>query len=93
MAVECKKYHGFSAMTSLLIFFGTPHRASPLESAYYLMRLTDSDSYWIPWLANTAQMIHEVNYRFNDNMYQAISVFYEQTRNCQAGVRILFYIS
>ncbi|KAJ5657427.1 uncharacterized protein N7484_001076 [Penicillium longicatenatum] len=71
IAISCEKYINIAAATSLLVFFGTPHRLPDYRSweslAGWLLLLSGQHrSYGISWISQTAQMIEGVITRFRD---------------------------
>ncbi|KAF5977370.1 ankyrin protein/unc44 [Fusarium bulbicola] len=94
MAFMSWKYLGISSRTGLLIFFGTPHRASESVTwetiAAWLLLINKRDLvYNQTWILQTTEMLKHAAASFNslNRIYQVINVFCKRaTQNPDVGV-------
>ncbi|KAL4923526.1 uncharacterized protein BDV17DRAFT_237459 [Aspergillus undulatus] len=79
LALTTHQYKQIAAMTSLLVFFGTPHRVRSSESvASWMLFLAGVDrGYKVSWFSQTANMIEAVNRAFDPfkHVYRIMSIF------------------
>lgn len=87
-------------MTSLLVFFGTPHRVSGSRSwesiASWLLHVSGEDtSYSVKAITTTAQMLKTANegVDFMRHMYRTINIHYQQISPSETVGALLWQVS
>ncbi|KAF1808002.1 hypothetical protein P152DRAFT_259312 [Eremomyces bilateralis CBS 781.70] len=100
IAIHSSRYHIISGMTSLLVFFGTPHRVSGSKSwesiASWLLHVSGEDTpYSVQRIIKTAQMLRAANEGFDSmkSMYRVINILYQQISPSETAGALMWQVS
>ncbi|CRG83432.1 Ankyrin-1 [Talaromyces islandicus] len=91
LALTTHQYRHIAAMTSLLVFFATPHRVQSSKSiASWMLFVAGQDrAYKVSWFSETAHMVETVNAAFSrfQLIYKIISIYGILREALEGGLR------